>query len=161
MHILNFVTVNAESCEDAIDSAKYCINIDGCVIDYFSVNGAFDLNNPNDFKCVDESWHFNFSDVLGNEPILFKQRVLHILNKDVKPLVEYLDELRRIINNHESITPQWRLAYDIERIGVAIQGNYMIEDLVSQSKYDYEWKECGLTHIDNEPTHLVLVDFHM
>lgn len=163
MHNIHFIKVVAEDCKDAIDNVEYGINIENDVVDFYGVIGAFNLNNPADYKNANESDYFSIESVIGDNPEHFIRETLNCLNSSVKPLEEIKQELIGLIGKVDDITVKkyepWRVLFKAKELA----GNYLITDLIKQDKYQNEWSEVGLTDFNDEGdsvTHLVLVDFH-
>lgn len=161
MHNLHFISVCANDAEDAIDFANSEIDIQHSIVDYFNVVGAFSLTNNEDYIDLKESWHYSLFDELGNNPVMFKQKVIDILNSNVVPLDNYVNKLNDIIVNIKNYeTNLYTLSYDIQKIGKDVEGNNKIHDLAKNTKYDFQWHLLGLTNFHDDVSHIALVDFH-
>ncbi len=159
MHNVHFIKVNAKNCDEAISKAHGCISIENSLVDYFQIIGAFDIKNPNKFIASNEV----FNDYLGLEPEQFINDVLKCLNRNVKPLKSSKQELIKLIKQVNNKTLKSCLPWQIFSKAKELAGNYLITDLLKQSKYENEWEEIGLTDFcecEEDITHIVLVDFH-
>lgn len=71
-----------------------------------------------------------------------------------------IDELLEIlIHNNQKHCPQG-LNHQIEPIAKLIAGDYLIKNLATDNKHEFNWTEVGLTQLMPNANHVVLVDFH-
>lgn len=161
MHNLHFISVCAKNSNEAVNVVNSEIDIGYPIVDYFNVVGAFSLNNTDDYIDLTNSSHYSLFSDLGYDSAKFKQKVIDILNSGVVPLEQLMDELRDIvINNHSYKSNLYTLACAIKQIADKVEGNTLITDLANNTKHDFKWYLTGLTNFHNDPTHIVLVDFH-
>lgn len=153
MHNVHFIKVNAENCKDAINLVNGEIYLENSHADYFLIIGAFNIDNPNDFLKVNESNHWEFESILGDNPAEFISKVYEYLNDDYKPVTQLKIELLQLINNLNDKNINTFLPWEIHFKAKELIGCKYINDLLTQNKYEYDWPEIGLTDcrsLDNE-----------
>ncbi|MBX9865469.1 MAG: hypothetical protein K2Y14_01035 [Burkholderiales bacterium] len=160
MHNIHFIKVNAGSCQEAFERIHLWVDVENTDVDWFQIIGTYNLNNLHDYLEDENSNRWQLTSILGNEPNNFINKSLQLLNHNYRPLQEVKQEIIDLLNKLDEQTAQELLAWEIHSKTKVLTASYLITDIITQSKYDMDWSEVGLTGLDDEPTHLVLVDFH-
>lgn len=160
MHNIHFIKVNANTCQEAFERIHLWVDVENTDVDWFQIIGTYNLNNLHDYLEDESSNRWQFTSILGNNPSNFITKSLELLNQNYRPLEEVKQEILELLMRLNEKTAQELLAWEIHYKSKELTAAFLITDILTQSKYDMDWSEVGLTGLDDEPTHLVLVDFH-